>query len=46
MWDTSSGKVLSTFAGHEREVVAIEFDPNSYFLATASMDNTARLWDI
>ena len=46
LWDTTNGKLISTFAGHEREVVALEFDPNSYFLATASMDNTARLWDV
>ena len=46
VWDTVTGNLLTTFAGHQGEVVAISFDPNGFLLATGSMDCTARLWDV
>lgn len=41
-----SPAVASIFAGHNLEVYAAAWSPNSYFLATASADTTVILWDI
>ena len=46
MWDTDTGKLLYTFAGHQNEVVAVAFDPHKSLCATGSMDQTAKLWDL
>ena len=46
VWDTMTGQLLSTYAGHKGEVVAIYFDPNGILVATGSMDKTAKLWDV
>lgn len=46
VWDSVTGKLLSTYTGHESEVVAISFDPHGVLLATGSMDCTAKLWDV
>lgn len=46
LWDTESGKLLYTFAGHQNEVVTVAFDPHKSLLATGSMDQTAKLWDL
>lgn len=46
LWDTDSGKLLYTFAGHQNEVVAVAFDPHKSLCATGSMDQTAKLWDL
>ena len=46
LWDTNSGKLLSTYAGHKNEVVTVAFDPHKSLCATGSMDQTAKLWDI
>lgn len=35
-----------TFRGHATEIVCLSFDPNGAVVATGSMDNTARLWDV
>lgn len=37
---------LNTFTGHDKEIVCLTFDPHATLLATGSMDNTAKLWDI
>ena len=41
-----TGKCLSTYSGHQGEVVAISFDPNGLMVATGSMDCSAKLWDV
>ena len=46
VWDTVTGKLLSTYSGHTGEVVAISFDPNGLLVSTGSMDCTAKLWDV
>jgi WD40 repeat protein len=34
------------FQGHQDEVFSVTFSPDGQYLATASSDNTARLWDL
>jgi hypothetical protein len=35
-----------TFRGHSTEIVCLSFNPQGTVVATGSMDNTARLWDV
>ena len=37
---------MTTLKGHQGEVVCLTFDPHANLLATGSMDNTAKLWDV
>ena len=34
------------FSGHTDQVFGVDFSPNGKYLATGSLDQTARLWDI
>jgi len=43
--DGRSGDLLITREGHTEHVVDITFSPDGRFLATASWDDTARLWN-
>lgn len=45
MW-SSNGTCLRTFYGHSAEVVATEFNPSGTQLVSASIDSTARVYDI
>jgi len=33
-------------AGHQTEIVCVSFSPQSDLIATGSMENTAKLWDV
>ena len=44
VWDVVSGRELAHL-NHDDRVVALSFGPDSRFVATASLDHTARLWD-
>jgi WD40 repeat protein/serine/threonine protein kinase len=46
VWDAGGGRLLWTFKGHEREIIAIAFDREGTRLATAAYDDTARVWDL
>lgn len=48
LYSVESGylKVSATLQGHERRVVGCKFHPSDRYLATASFDNTWRLWDV
>jgi multidrug resistance efflux pump len=45
LWDATTGKERKTTAGHEFEVSALAFAPNSAFLASGSANGMMRLWD-
>ncbi|MET9633691.1 helix-turn-helix domain-containing protein [Lentzea sp. NPDC006480] len=43
LWDTETGSLKATLEGHTDVVAAVAFGPDDV-LATASWDNTVRLW--
>ncbi len=46
LWDAETGECLHTLRGHQTEIVALSFNPQSTMVATGSMDNTAKLWAV
>lgn len=40
------GQLLTTFNGHDKEVLEASFSPNGKILATASYDGSIKLWQI
>jgi WD40 repeat protein len=46
VWDASSGKEVSSFAGHTGLVRDLAFSPDSKSLLSAAWDNTVRQWQI
>jgi len=45
LWDLPERKLRREMTGHSGPVVSVDFSPNGQFLATASLDNTVRVWD-
>lgn len=46
VWSATSGQCVATLWGHSGEVVAAQFAPKAHQVATASMDRTAKLFDV
>jgi WD40 repeat protein len=46
VWDVASGKELVRFQPHRDNVTALDFSPDGMVLATASWDNTCKLFDL
>jgi len=44
MWDTATGKLLKTAAGHESLVNAFATSPDGRWLVSVSSDNDVKLW--
>ena len=46
IWDTDNGRLLQTLVGHSEFILDIQFSPNGKWVATASEDRTARVWEV
>ena len=46
LWDVSSGSKIATLSGHLSDINGITFSHDGRFIATASLDGTARLWSV
>jgi len=44
--DILPSKEILTLRGHKDTVTSVAFSPNSQQLASGSMDNTIKLWDV
>jgi WD40 repeat protein len=44
VWQTATGTLLSTLAGHQAQVFGVAFHPREALLATGSIDQTVQLW--
>ena len=46
MWDVSSGKEVGALKGHESATLRVVGSRRASFLASNSVDNTVRLWEL
>ena len=46
LWDADPGALHHVSKGHATEIVCLSFDPLGTTIATGSMDNSAKLWDV
>lgn len=46
IWDTETGGLTHTLAGHRASVRAVAWSPKGQSLASAAMDNTCRMWQL
>lgn len=44
VWEVKTGRLLSELKGHDKEVGALAFSPDTRLLASGSHDGTTRIW--
>jgi tricorn protease-like protein len=44
--DTVTGEEIRVLEGHKKDVTTLAFHPDKRFLASGSVDNTIRIWDV
>jgi WD40 repeat protein len=46
LWDWASNREVARLTGHAGRVTGLQFSPDGRWLATASLDGTAKLWEM
>jgi WD40 repeat protein len=46
IWDVMTGQHIRTYSGHGKVVNRLAWSPDGRFLASASDDHTAKVWDV
>ena len=46
LWDLATGRLLRTFAGHERMVRAVSLTPDGSHALSGSDDRAVKFWDL
>ena len=46
VWDLRLGRSIVTLQGHVKAVLALDWAPSGYLLASGSEDHTCRIWDL
>ncbi len=46
IWDSATGQVRSFDPGHKLSITALAFSPDATHLATGSVDQSVKLWDL
>lgn len=46
VWDLRTGRCVMFLEGHLSSVFGVDFSPNGFQIATASQDDTCKVWDL
>ena len=46
LWDSVSGQLLQSFAGHTKDVNNLAFHPDGTLLASSGINHIVRIWDL